>query len=381
MRLSNTFLLTLFLIGCAVKPTYIKNYTYIQYLETKNFAPGFEPERKYVEKISKKLIECMKTNDPLESYWDKVILIPLETYINFDDTWMKYLEQKSEEYKYIVLPKCKDILYAGFINLNKIPEQKTFPLQRAELILLSIKTIHGQEILPEIIIKLDSVFQDFFNPIYTRMKNESMDNKENLDRTLESKVNFWQYYSLLQKYASQEYAKLTLRDELDRVFSPVIDEKRKKWLKSITDEQKNIFVSQNAILAANPKSEISALKFLSSLTPFQFSELEREVYLRGYIEDERSIGKERVLKLHQLFAWLKNYQNMAQASYNTYINEEKLRAARAQAFGALLLGISSSMNAYNNWQRSYYNAYILSGQNRNVQLFDQFGNYYFGTIK
>ena len=385
-RLGICFFILLLLAGCVSQSSYVPQLgrtpqsSYVLHLQTAKYAPGFEPERIYIDKISQRLITCILENDPLEDFWDKVILIPLETYIRFDDEWMSFLDVKAQEYVNKILPKCEDIIRGGFTQTGIIPSEKNYDLLRAEFIITCLSNLSCQQIQGQIFSELDQNIKSFFEPIFNKVKTEATVNQKSFTKALNETQHFGEYHNLIYKFALQEKGKLDLRLELDNKFAPILEAKRLKWFKSITEEQKNIFTTQNSCVQASPNNEVCAKKFLSVLTPKQYSFLEREVYQRGYLERERRVGDERISKLNNLARWIQANNDMAKASYYNQVQQEQLRAAKAQAFGMALLGFSSAMNAYNNWQQSYYNSYTVVGGGKNFQLFDQFGNYYYGRI-
>jgi hypothetical protein len=120
---------------------------------------------------------------------------------------------------------------------------------------------------------------------------------------------------------------------------------------------------------------------LKSLSPLQFAQLERQLYLQELLEWERAVYGNRLTKLNELWLWLDQNNPRAQASFNNEMRQKQIQAARVQAAAMMLLGACSMVNAYTNWQNSYYNSYQVTGGTRHFQLYDQFGNYYHGTIR
>jgi hypothetical protein len=354
---------------------------FVQYLVKQNFAPGFEPERRYLDKINKTLTGCMLQNDPLEDYWDKVILIPLETYIIFDDDWMQFLERKSIEFRDKLLPNLANLLTENMKMLGNGPKEAAFHLIRAELILQSFNSIDMQYSQINIFTKVDNIFQSFWNPIFEKMKSESDKNQSDFLDALNKKTRFWEYHNLLLKFALKEQSKLKMRGELDHHYSPILDLKAKNWFNSVTEKQKNALDYHYKTAQNSNERNFAAIKFFSTLTPNQFAQFEREIYLRKFIEKERVIGSDRFLKFNNLAEWLKQNKQLADSSYLKQIREEEVKAAQTQAMGALFLGMASALNAYNSWNQTYYRPYIVDSSNQTIQLYDQFGNFYHGYIK
>jgi hypothetical protein len=386
MKISPALGLLIFVVlGCSHQSSPFSSLSsdppYVQYIAKQNFAPGFEPERQYVDKINKVLVDCILKNDPLEDYWDKVVLIPLETYIAFDNDWMLFLETKSIEFKNNILPDCSGILRENIKKLGQEPKEKEFHLLRAEFILYGFNNMNFQETQKTVFSEIDNRFQLFFRPIFEKLKSQSDKNQSDFNAYLNKKTIFWEYYNLLYKYALHEQSKLKIREELDNLYSPILDAKTQKWLRGITDTQQNILNSTYKIVRSATDQNLIAIKFFNSLTPGQYALFEREAYQRNFLEKERMVFKDRLLKFNSLAEWFKQNKQMADFSYYKQIREEELKAAQTQALGALLLGMSSAINAYNSWNYTYYRPYMVTNNNRTIQLYDQFGNYYYGKIK
>jgi len=309
-----------------------------------------------------------------------MILIPLETYIKFDNNWMEYLNEKAEEYTNIIIPECTEVLRNGFDQFAITPKEKQYSLLRAECIINFITYSEYEEAVKQIFTELDIIMRTFFEPIFNKVKFESQENRENFMKTLQKKQPFWRYYKLLRNFAMQERAKLSLRVELDNKFAPIIEAKRIKWENSITKEQIKQFGIQKALLEQTPDNEIYAKRFLKVLTPLQYASLERQNYQKEYLEHERRVFQNRYNKLNLLLKWIDDNNDIAKTSYNNEIRQRQIRAANIQAFGMFMMGYSSILNKYNNWQTAYYKSYYVKGGSKNFQLFDQFGNYYYGKI-
>ena len=349
---------------------YATKSEYVRALSQSPNIPDIQAFRKYVNQISEKLDSCIITYDPLIDFWDKMVLLPLEPYVLFNDEWMAYLDQKSKEYVDVLLPECKAIILNGFDYIGVKPKEKTFHFLRAEFILACIDNPNYDRIRIVVFNRLTDKIEGFFMPIYRKAIIESENNQQELNSILRQEnrdLSFWKVYELLYNYGLQEEAKLRMRDTLDRKYSPIIEAEMKKFINDLKPAQK-----EKSILIAQTDANIP--KFLKSLTPEQYVLIERIINKAAYIQHERKICKERVQKYVNLVEWIKANKEKAQLAK---MQDAQIKAARAEAIvGGLLMGFATALLAYTAWRNAYYNSYRV----RQFQIYDNFGNFYHGTV-
>ena len=130
-RYFSCLLIVAFLSSCS-SAHYNTSNPYVSSLTQTNKPPDTEAIAKYTGDICGKLDSCLATNEPLIDFWDKMVLLPLEPYISFNDEWMSYLDQKAKEYKETVLPECRKIIVEGFQQIGVQPKENDYRLLRAE---------------------------------------------------------------------------------------------------------------------------------------------------------------------------------------------------------------------------------------------------------
>ncbi|MDY6839582.1 MAG: hypothetical protein SWH78_16580 [Thermodesulfobacteriota bacterium] len=334
-----------------------------------------------MEKISQRLDEAMLSDDAVEDYWDKLILLPLEPFIEFDDVWMDFLDKKAMEYSNVLVPTCERIIRDSFAKIGAMPREEAYSLIRTEFILVCMSNIDYEEVRISAFSEMNEAIKRFFEPIARKAVSEAERNQEALSGALKESQSLWQYHTILYNYSQKEEGKLRLRIELDEKYTPILLQQQRRWEDSVTDEQRQQFAGQQVSLQASPSPEYSVKQFLMRLTPAQYALLERQLYHWQLLQQERHIFSKRQKKYEDLVKWLDENRTQSEASYNREMEYNRLQAARMQTAAMMLIGISSMVNAYANWQNTYYNSYAVVGGHKNFQLYDQFGRYYYGTIR
>jgi len=363
------FLIIVFLSSCSTGLYNTRN-PYVSSLAQTNKPPDTEAIAKYAEGISSKLDACIPTNDPLIDYWDKMVLLPLEPYISFNDDWMTYLDQKAKEYKETVLPECRKIIIGGFQQIRVQPKENSYRLLRAEFILACLGDPGRETIRANAFMKLTDRVDAFFRPIYQKAQTEAQTNQQELDAILNQEnrnLSFWKVYVLLFNHAAQERAKVMFRGSLDRKYSPIVQSTVVKWEYGLRPSQKEAYSK----LAE--KDQKALVKFQKSLTPDQYATIEMILFKVAFIEREKATGKERIDKFNRLIDWLSANSERAEASKR---QEQYIKAERAQAIAALLMGFASCISAYAQWRQTYYDSYRV----KTIEVHDNFGRVYRGTI-
>lgn len=368
-RVSIYFLIIAFLSGCST-PHYSTTNPYVSSLAQINKPQDTEAIAKYAGEISSKLDSCIPTNDPLIDFWDKMVLLPLEPYISFNEEWMSYLDQKAKEYKENVLPECRKIIVEGFQQIGVQPKENDYRLLKAEFILACLGNPGREMVRANAFKRLTDRVDAFFRPIYQKAKTEAQTNQQELDAIINQEnrdLSFWKVYVLLYNHALQERAKVMLRGTLDRKYSPILQSILAKWMNELQPSQKKTYSN----LADADKNTVA--KFLKSLNPNQYATIEMILFKVAFIEQEKVAGKERITKLDGLIEWLNTNSGRAEASKQ---QEQYIKAARAQAIGALLMGFASCLTAYTSWRQAYYDSYRA----RTFVIHDNFGRVVHGTI-
>ena len=364
------FTILIFIMSCSTSQ-YATKSDYVRTLSQSTNVPDIESCKKYVNQISDKLDSCIITYDPLMDFWDQMVLLPIEPYIIFNDDWMEYINQKSKEYNDNLLPECKAIVLDGFKQIGIEPKEKPFPLLRAEFVLACLDDPNRELIRIIVFDKLTNKIDLSFTPIYQKAKLESQNNNQDFDSILNGEnkdIPFWKVYNLVYNYGVQEEGKLKIRMALDQKYSAVIIAELNKWVNDLKPFQKD------KLSLISLKGDKSIPLFIKTLKPNQYFLIEKIINKAEYIKKEKVTGKERGEKLINLVGWLKNNKERAQQSR---IQEDYIKAERAQAIAGLLMGFASCLIAYTAWRNAYYNSYRV----RQFQIYDNFGNFYQGTVR
>jgi hypothetical protein len=356
-RLISYLTLLVFFIGCVTPQSVSKSDSDMKQIIALQQSVHENMLLKDVQKLSDKLDYCILNNSPLIDFWDKMILIPLEEYLTYDSSWNEYLTQKEQEYINSLIPNCKKELLDAFERIGIKPKQQDYNMLRVEFILTCLDNPKREIIRAEVFKHLTNKIDSFFLPIYDKVKHDVCQEYDRLDRAIKglAESDRWANHSIIQAYYIDEITKLRIRYALDKKYTPIIESELKRFLDSLSENQRQMYSLISKGDSTAPK------KLLKSLSPEQYLLLERAIFKTSFIQSERKIGKDRGEKLNKLAAWLDENKAKLEAM------ERESAQKRAEYASSIILGILSivgvaaitlcALAGYNSWRNVYYAPY------------------------
>lgn len=329
------------IFGCAPSP-YI---TTIKTVYESPTAPGFEKGRPFYDKMSNKLDECYKSNNFLADFYEKAILISLDSYIICNDDMLSFFEQKLAQYNEMI-PKCKNIVIDGFRKIGVVPKQNNLIPLRLELASVSYGDKFRENITEQVKKEIENMEDGFWASLSKKFKEEREKNYNELISVTkgEQDTSFINVYINLNNYQKQEEVKLEVGIGLYEKCKSMIINDWKNFINSLTEKQKQLF---NKVLSKEFKLEKDNTDFLRSLNPYQIYTLSnvfsRTKLFNVFLEELKA----RVHKAEQLKKWLSENKEKAEQSLQY---QEKIRTEKANAItSALLIGLAGGLSSYGDY--------------------------------
>lgn len=356
-KLISVLMLIIYCIGCAGSQTINQSQSNKQQFVLK--AQIHEDAlRQYTQGISNKLDSCVINNDPLIDFWDKMILMPIESCLTYDSDWDKFLNQKAQEYSDFLIPGCKKEILSAFEIIGVKPKEHDYIMLRVELILACMGKPERESVRAEVFKRLTTKVDNFFMPIYEKAKQDVRQCYARLDQIVTGGVGneFMTNYNNALYYFIDERAKLLIRAALDKKYSQIIESELKRFIKSLSGEQQQMYslISQ--------KDDNYSRNFLKTLTPTQYMLLERIMSKATYIQEERKIGKARAEKLNELALWLKENKSIIESKERESAQKRAEQAEKVSTIISGILGVigfaaGCALGSYMSWRSTYYMVY------------------------
>ena len=370
MKKGLTYLIVFSLLfGCAPSP-YI---TTIKTVYEPPTVPGFEKERIFFDKMSQKLDECYKSNNPLIDFYEKSMIIILDSYIICNDEMVSFLDQKLNEYNDNI-NKCKNIVLDGFKKIGVSPKQNDLTPLRFELASISYGDEYSENIARQVKKEIGNIEDSFWTSISNKFKEEREKNYNEIILVMQGQqdIPFINVYKNLYNYKKQEVVKIKLGLDLYEKCKKLVINDWNKFRISLTANQKPLF---DKVISNNFKLEKDNVNFLKTLKIGQVYDLGNalgRMELLSVLEEDM---KTRIQKAEILEKWLSENKEKAEQSLQY---QEKLRTERAKAItSALLIGLAGGLSAYGDYL-SRPRAQTTIQQPQNPQfLYDTQGKTYY----
>jgi hypothetical protein len=329
------------LLGCAPSP-YVTNIKTVYESPT---VPGFEKDRLYFDKLSQKLDECYKSNNPLSDFYENALLIIIDPYIICNDEIVSFVDQKLKEYNDNI-NECKKIALDGFKKIGVSPKQNDLMPLRFELASISYGDEYRENIARQVKKEIGNIEDSFWAGFYKKYKEEREKNYNEIVLVMQGQqdIQFINVYINIYNYQRQEVVKIKLGLDLYEKFKKYVSSDWNKFLISLTANQKPLF---DKVISDNFKSQKDNVNLFRNLKDDQVYNLGYclgRIKLLSVLEEDM---KTRIQKAEALEKWLSENKRKAEQSLQY---QEKIRTDRAQAItSALLIGLAGGLSAYGDY--------------------------------